>query len=240
MRLFILSLFSLVLLGSCNIIDMQRVEGNGKVSTKIYDFKNFDKVDASGAVTLYVKQDSAYNVKLETDENLFQYLKITEANGTLRIDTKDGYRLDPSDKLKIHISLPEINHIELSGASQIHITDKFVQNENIGIDMSGACSGDIKLRAPKVKADISGATTLNIEGETRETDLQASGASTINAFDLKAEKAVVSASGASNARVFASVSLNGDASGASGIRYKGNPAKVVSDASGASSIKKEE
>jgi hypothetical protein len=66
-----------------------------------------------------------------------------------------------------------------------------------------------------------------------------SGASTLNTFDLTSQTVEVEASGASTARVNALKSLRATASGASSVRYRGNPATLSNDASGASSVKRE-
>jgi hypothetical protein len=50
----------------------------------------------------------------------------------------------------------------------------------------------------------------------------------------------VKLSGASGAEVFASVKLDANASGASHVKYKGNPAEVGQSVSGAASVKKAE
>jgi hypothetical protein len=224
---------------ACNIIDATWVKGNNKNQTKVFHFENFKSIDAGSNFSVYLKQDSAYTVKLETDENLISYIKIQNEDGTLIIRTKNGVNLRPSDEIKLSISMPSADLLEISGASKLVTDSKFIQDSELKIDLSGASTGNVSVRAPKINMESSGASTLTIDGETKDIFAKASGASTINGFNLKSENTEVEASGASNAKVFASISLVADASGASGIRYKGNP-KVTSNSSGASTVKKED
>lgn len=236
---FAILLLTIVVISSCNIIDTRRIRGNGKIITKNYQFKGFDGIHAGGAVKVYLKQDSAYSIRVETDENLFNYLHVQVNNGNLEIRPQDDVNLDPTNQVNVYIHMPHVRDLDISGASEVKSEEKFIQNNNLNIDVSGASEGKLILRAPKITIDASGASTVNIEGETKDVYAEVSGASTINGYNLKSETADIQASGASSANVYASVNLKGDASGASAIRYKGNPT-VNTSASGAGSVKKVE
>jgi hypothetical protein len=96
------------------------------------------------------------------------------------------------------------------------------------------------IKSPVVGVEITGASTATLTGETRELKVNGSGASKAKCFGLPAENAHVKLSGASGAEVFASVKLDANASGASHVKYKGNPAEVGQSVSGAASVKKAE
>lgn len=236
MKYYSFLLFIMVMAASCNLIG-DRVRGNGNITTNTYDLQGFKSVDAEGGFHVLMKQDAAFSVKVETDENLMNHLLIRVDEGVLNIDTRRNTRLLPSEDVKVYVSMPLVKKVEIGGASNITSQNKFVQDEKLLIDLSGASEGELDVRAPAVDIDVSGASKLRITGQTRDITADASGASTIHAFDLKAENTNVGASGASTAQVFASVSLKADASGASNISYKGSPA-VKQKASGAGSVKK--
>jgi len=236
-KLFFIALAVILLAGSCNIIDQQRIKGNGKIVSKTYDLKDFSSIDIGNASYVFLKQDSVFSVKIETDENLFQYIIAGVEEGELDIDEKNDFDLKPSNDIKIYISMPVVKKAALSGASTLKGDNKILQEEPFALDISGASNATIQVKAPSVQMDVSGASTLNITGETRDIRGEASGASTIHGFDLKAETTNIEASGASTANVFASVQLTADASGASSIKYMGNP-KVSSSANGAGSVSK--
>lgn len=230
-------LFLVVGLASCNLIDMTRIRGNGTIASKEYQLKEFKGIDISGDKSLYIKQDSTLRVRVETDENILNLLDVRVANGVLSVSVKGGYWIDPSDEIKVYVSMPLLKTLTVSGASEVESDGRFSQNEKLSVKLSGASEGTLNFRAPDIDATVSGASTATIQGESRNVIASVSGASTLEGFDLKTENNSVEASGASTANVFASVSLKGNASGASKINYRGNP-KVSQKISGAGSIKK--
>lgn len=214
------------------------INGSGNIVTQSRTTEKFNSIDVSGAIDVYVKQDSAQQtIKVETDDNLQEYIDIHEDNGVLYISQRDNYSLDPSKKIKVYVSALYYRRLNISGASNIYSENKLVSSETLDIDMSGASEVKIEVKAPRINADISGASSVKISGETKDFNVEGSGASDIKSFDLMTENTTLDISGACSAEVFASVKLDVEASGASGIKYKGNAA-VNQDVSGASSVKK--
>ncbi len=222
---------------SCNILDLRRIRGNGSITTRDYNLKNFKSINTGGVIRLYVRQDSSWSVKIETDDNLFEYLQVEKNGDELKVGHRRGVNLNPTNEIKLFVSLPVIRQLQIGGASAVKTDSKFIQNEEMSLELSGATSGEMDVRAPKVKISVSGASTLDISGETKDINTEVSGASTLRAFDLKSENADADASGASTAQIFASMTLKAEASGASHVKYKGDP-KLTSNASVASSVKK--
>ena len=105
------------------------------------------------------------------------------------------------------------------------------------IDLTGASDIKLDVKAPRINAEVTGASSVMLTGETKDFNVEGSGASDIKSFGLMTENTTLDISGACSAEVFASVKLDVQASGASGIKYKGNAA-VNQDISGAGSVKK--
>jgi len=237
--LLTIAFLSVILFPSCKYVTGKRISGNGNVIVQPRTFSGYTNIDASGALYVYVKQDSAFSVKVETDDNLQQYVVIEQDGNTLRVKQQNNTNLDATGKIKIYISAPLFEGLDVSGASKIIGENVITANEAIKIDVSGASDAELELKAPKVSAEITGASNLELKGQTKDLRIEGSGASHAKCFELLSENADVDVAGASSAEVFASVKLDAEASGASHIRYKGN-ATVSPDASGAGSIKKVE
>lgn len=218
----IIMLFVTAIFSSCVITDGQKVKGDGNVTSKPYELKNFSVVDANSDMAVYLIKGPAYQVKAETDANLFQYLDISVQDGkTLEIKYKSDINVRPSNQTKIYITAPWLDELEISGSSALFTQGKFEQDRKLTVKISEASSGKISVRAPMLDLSASEASSLTIDGESKDIKVHASEASTINAFDLKAENADASASEASTAHVFGSVSLKLNATEASTLRYKG-------------------
>jgi hypothetical protein len=236
-RLLLAAFLSLIVFSSCNFVG-DRVHGTGHVVTQSRDFSNFTGVSVSSALSLYVKQDNTYSVKVEVDDNLQQYIEISQSDGTLHIRQRNNTSLDATGgKIRIYVTAPEFKFLEASGASSITGENTLTSSSATEIQLSGASNGQLELKAPAVKADVSGASDLTLRGETKDLSLDGSGASQIKGFDLLSETTTVDVSGASTAEVFGSVKINATASGASNVRYKGK-GEISKDESGAGNVKK--
>jgi hypothetical protein len=236
-RLLSAAFFSFIIFSSCNFVG-DRVHGTGNVVTKSRDFSNFTGVSVSSALSLYVKQDSAYSVKVEVDDNLQQYIEISQSNGILHIRQRNNTSLDATaGRISIYVSAPEFKYLEVSGASSIIGENSLTSSSGIEIQLTGASNGQLELKAPVVKADVSGASKITLRGQTKDLSLDGSGASQIKGFDLLSETTTVEVSGASTAEVFGSVKINATASGASNVRCKGK-GEISKDESGASNVSK--
>lgn len=238
-RVIILSVVLIAGLNSCNYFGGKRIRGNGNVISQQREHSGFTAVDVSSAIHLYVKQDSVFSVKVETDENLQEYVRIGTDDGTLYIREEDNTNLDATGKINVYVSAPAFQHLEASGASEIHGENMLTSDKTITLLVTGASGAELHLKAPAVSGEMTGASKLRLSGQTKDLSIEGTGASHARCFDLLSENATVDLSGASDAEIFASVKLDADASGASGVKYKGEPA-VTQRVSGAASVRKAE
>lgn len=225
---------------SCYYFGGKRVKGNGNIITEERGVSPFSEVEVSGAADVYIAQGPAGPVKIETDENLMQYVEVESHGNTVEIKYKRGYNLRPTSKLKVYLTSPSYSRLDVSGACNIYGREMITLGNPLTMKVSGA--GDIKvdLNAPKVTAKISGAGNVNMKGQTKDVEIHISGAGDAKCYDLLSENTEVHISGAGSAEVFASVSLDAQVSGAGSVKYRGNAPKVEQKVSGAGSVKKVE
>lgn len=236
-NVFFLTIIITATLTSCHFIGGKRIRGNGVMKMENRATGTFNSIDVSGNVKVYVKQDSVASVKIETDENLLEYIITDSKDGTLRIHQKEGANLKPSRSIKVYISGPSFKRFKASGACDFFSENKITGTESVSISLSGASDVKLELKVPGIAADLSGAGTITLKGETKDFSVDGSGSTTIKCFELMTENTKVELSGAGDAEVFASVKLEVDVSGAADVKYKGN-ATVSQKISGAGSVKK--
>lgn len=237
-----IALFSLVIFvfaSGCREIAGRRVRGSGHITTENRTASGFNSIDVSGAIDVYIKQDSTTSVKVEADDNILEYIEVHTDGSTLEIYTENNIRLKPSHKIKVYVSNSEYKDLRVGGASSIRSENEITSADALNLDVGGASEGKLEVNAPKVSVSVSGASNANIKGKTKDFEGGASGASEIRGFDLLTENADVNASGASHIEIYASVKIDGQASGASSVNYKGNAQSSV-EKSGASSVNKKD
>lgn len=200
---------------SCSYGNMLGVQGSGNVKSETRNVSGFTEVEAGGAITVEIFAQKDFSVEVEADDNLLSLIETKVSGDTLKISMKD--RISPKNKIRVKIAMPELNGLDISGASTAVVKD---------------------VKADSLKLEASGASKITIDGEANSLESEASGASRIDAENLKIEDADVRASGASNTTVSAANELKADASGASTIYYTGEPKDLSQNTSGASSIKR--
>lgn len=190
------------------------VQGSGNLTSEKRDVRDFNGIEVSSVFQVEITAQKEFSVEVEADDNLLPLIKTEVHNGVLHLETERG--VSSRNAIKIRISAPTIERMEISGASKISLAD--VKTENLQIDSSGA-------------------SKISISGETGNLIVDISGAGKIDAENLKSESVTVDASGASGVSVFAAEELRAEASGASKILYGGSPKELVKKTSGASSIR---
>lgn len=236
MRIFFVIL-TLVVLSSCQIFGGKRVNGNGNIITREKTVDQFNSIDVSGAVAVHIRQDGNPSVRVETDENLFEYLDINVSGNTLVIKTKSGFNLRPSKEIVVYASAAAFREIDLSGACKI-ISDNVINgNEELRIHASGATSVNMQVNLPKLSTEISGSGDAILRGTAKDFSGSISGSGSIKGFDLVTDNTELDLSGAADAQVTANQKLDVEVSGSGDVQYKGN-ASVNQRISGAGSVKK--
>jgi hypothetical protein len=229
-----------ILLFSCQNFLGKRVRGNGNIQTQDRQVSDFKNVEVGGAAKVYVSQGDHASVKVEVDDNLQQYVEVRQEGNRIIVRERSGFHLVPTGDLKIYVTAPVYNSIDVSGACDIIGQTKLSNPEDLDMEVSGA--GDIHMEAdaPNIKAHISGSGSIDMKGQTKSVYLELTGAAHAHCFDLLSEDTKVDISGAGSAEVFASVKLDADVSGAGNVTYKGNAPTVNQHVSGAGSVRKME
>lgn len=236
LRFLALILGGLVVAGCVAVPTLTALRGSGNTVTNEYNLEGFTRVEVGSAFQVEIVQAESYSVSVTVDDNIVEHLDVSKSGDTLRIRLEPMVRLGFGNvTLKARITLPTLEGLELSGATTGDVSG-FNSDIALDVNVSGASTlrGDISTGDARIEA--SGASTVRLEGQAENLDVVASGASTADLEDLAAADVRVEASGASRAIVYVNGRLNAEASGASSVRYIGEPTSVDADASGASSI----
>ncbi|MGL5891744.1 MAG: GIN domain-containing protein, partial [Bacteroidia bacterium] len=191
-------------------------------------------IRAGGAVVIIVSQSDSNTVSVEAGTAKAVQQVVTEVkDGILTISTDKAERTD-GNQITVRVGAKKLNSIDVGGMTSLKSKDTLI-TDNIRIHFSGASEGKIAVKATRIEAQLTGATEARITGTTNEFVATTSGAADLKASGLRASSVSVTASGASEARVWAVDSLSGNASGASTIIYYGNPVNTINK-SGSSTI----
>ncbi len=224
----------LFLITSCT---KDRIDPSGNVTTETFSETGYDKLDVSHAFDVFVTfSDTEESIEVEADDNLQSFVSVEKNNNTLRIKMDKNLSIQGDATLNVFIKTANLEGIDLSGASTIFL-ENTLTNSKLDVNLSGASEFDGEVDVNDLVVDLSGASDMKILGSCGTFTLDASGASTFKDYSFVADELVADLSGASDAKITVNNSIRVDASGASTLRYKGDP-DVEKELSGASSVLK--
>lgn len=233
---------------------LDNIIGSQNLETREYTFTGFDRVEILAPFDVEMARSNVYLVSVTVDDNLFDYVEVTQIGDTLRLCLKPFISFRHST-FRATITLPELRSLELSGASTVDVA-RFQTTSDVYINVSNASRLDMmSLQASSVAMEVSaasrvigfikteaadfqvsGASSIELSGSAEGAQLEASGASSLRLRNFYILHASVNLSGASNGNVEVNGNLNVAVSGASSLTFGGNPTLGQVEVSGASSL----
>lgn len=207
----------IVLLVGCVVVvagcHLPGIRGNGQIKTEERQVDAFANVDTSGSFEIEW-QNGSPAFRITTDENLLPYIENNVSDNTLRLRTRD--HIWPTHGIKIVISSPTRTGGRLRGA--VKLTAK-------------------QLSGPTFALECKGASEVTLSGNIDRLSVDMTGASQLAAAGLQTKTAEISTTGAGDAEVAVSDTLNVAITGAGKVTYSGNPATIKKQITGAGSIR---
>lgn len=168
------------------------LRGTGKIISRTFDFKNFDKVsfeDFDGKIEVEIGKP--FSIKVDIDENLDPRLEVIKDDAedqlTIRlVGNLNGKLYLENTRIKIKVTMPEASVIQHRGNTNVRISGifgRYFRFENDG-------NGDVLL-----------------QGNIDKLEIKKSGNGNINAQNLVAKTAKVKSYGNGNVSVNSQISL---------------------------------
>jgi len=210
--------------------------GDGRRS---YSLSGFRTIQANGAYRVLVRQGTEFKVEAAGEDRDLRDLQVSNSGNELLIrHHQRGFWSNWNSNrnpVLVRVTMPTLTGLELNGACQADVAG-FRDVRSLTVDQSGACTATLDVQAIRLALDLSGACRTNLRGQADKLDVEGSGACEVDALALTARSASFDMSGACNAKTRVQESLNVDLSGASELKYAGNPSRISKDVSRGSSM----
>ncbi|HCA42065.1 MAG TPA: hypothetical protein DEP28_02290 [Bacteroidetes bacterium] len=191
---------------------------SGLAEAKVFSDKrtvgNFSSVHISGAMDVKVYIGNESTVEVFAPKNVENVITEVE-NGKLKIYQKGNSSYE--GRIEVIVYTPSLSSAHISGASKLKIE---------------------KIDAVDFSLDVSGASKIVLGGNVTNLELNVSGASNLDLSNLNVSNAEVDFSGASTGELNVTGELSVSLSGASVVKYSGNPVIKSERISGVSKLQK--
>ncbi len=215
------------------------IQGSGKIESETREVKDFLAVSINYPAEVVIEQGKVESVKLEADDNLLPQLATEVNDETLVIENKEkpwSQRVNPTERVKITITVKDLHRIEFSSAGNLRVED--LKTDELSLNLNGVGEMILNdLNVNKLESRLSGAGNIKVNGIADELDLRISGVGSFEAPNLESVIASVRISGAGRATVRVKEDLTARVSGAGSVNYYGSPT-LHEEISGAGSVNK--
>jgi len=227
----------------------------GPTETREYNISDFTEVEAGFAFKMDITPSDKYSIAVTAGENVFKYIDVYKSGNALKIEVKGFHWPFANTRLEAKITMPELHGLNLSGAARGNAKG-FKSSQDFNLVLSGASTLDMDIEAGNFKSEVSGASKftgslkasssnielsgasdIKLKGSGGNIIIDGSGASHFELTDFTVNDAAIDLSGASHASMEVNGKMDVSLSGASSLRYGGNPMMGRLDITGASEIK---
>lgn len=229
-------LLSFSILISCTAdAQWKSIKGTGPLTKETRNVSGFDAVSNTVSADVELHVGSTFHMEIEGQANILSLLETTVSGKTLNIQFKKNTNVSYNTPLKISITAPAYEGIELSGSG--NITADELSGNNLKLDLSG--SGNIIIKSAKyasVAAGLSGSGDITIKGGSSDSvKFEIDGSGNVEALNLSAKDAICEISGSGDIYCTATSSLKANIDGSGNVEYKGSPS-VKSNISGSGDV----
>jgi hypothetical protein len=210
------------------------VYGKGEITTQNRNAGKFQSIRVSTGIDVFLSQGESESIRVETDDNLHEYIKTEIRGNVLNVFTEVNIR-DAKSK-KVYVTMKDIKSIQTSSAGDVVGLTPIVSDF---LELSTSSAGDINIevKAGEIDATTSSSGDITLSGTAGILSATTSSAGDIKAFDLTVREANISASSAGDVKITVTERLKARASSAGDIHYRGNPKYVDAHSSSAGSIR---
>jgi len=243
-KIFTLALYGFAFLTLTTSCWKDAITPSGRLETQTFSFTNFSEIHIGDAITIdLIHSENDEFITIEADDNIFPFLKAEQVGKRLKLSFNHrSLDIRRTPHIVVTINYSNLTNLTLSGASCAEIFNLqepldnlkisiegasklrgTVHAKNVNLILGGASQFNGKLYANHSKIMLGGASSINLSGESKSIELIAGGASIIRCYDLICEDLDITLSGASNAQHTVTQTLKVRLSGASILRYVGDP-----------------
>lgn len=240
-----------ILLSSC---EPNCADGNGVIITQTRDVSAFTGVESNGDFEVNIYPGEESGVQVEAAENLMNLIITRVSDGELIIETRRGNCIRSSENIRVTVTVPDLNHVDLNGSGTVWCDTLSTQNLEVDLDGSGTIRC-ISLLVPTLNMDLTGSgkietdgtfTTVNtvidgsgeiiLYGESQTADLRINGSGTIAGGELFTGTCYANITGSGAIYTWVKDLLEVEISGSGNVYYYGDSPVVNAHISGSGQV----
>ncbi|RHR58241.1 head GIN domain-containing protein [Parabacteroides sp. AF17-28] len=202
-----------------------RVRGNGNIVSQEISIRDYNELHIEGdnIELTYVQSDDVPYLKIETDQNIMDMLKVETDDKELTIKPKSKHTWINPTRFVITTNSTTLEEIKMAGGGNCNLGKGLTTNK---LEISLAGGGTIRadsITVNRLECEIAGSGEINLSGKAENMDIKSAGSCTIKAFDLLTDNLTCKTAGSCEIEITANKEISAKMMGSGEIRYKGSP-----------------
>jgi len=226
--------FLSILLSSCWFLGPS-VKGNGNVTEEVRQVAEFDQINVSRGMNVYISQGSPAKVVVIADNNLHEVIETRVEGGTLKVYVNENIRW--AKEKKVMVTVEKLSGLESTSGSNVWSQNQ-IMSENLEMKATSGANITMDVNAKYLKADCSSGANIRISGLAKEAELGTSSGANLKGEELKAENCKMKASSGGNVSSTVHGRLEAKASSGGNVVYYGEPTETDVNTSSGGNIHK--
>jgi len=211
------------------------VKGNRNVITEHRKISSdFDAIDVSQGIDVYLTIGDKVSLSLEADENLHDIILTEVEDGTLHIYTDKN--IWSAKARKVYLTARSITEISATSGADVRSENTIIA-EDFKIRATSGSDVRLQLKVDNLTCNTTSGADARLKGKATSFNAKSTSGSEIKAQDLETETCSAKVTSGANISLNVTGSLNANASSGGDIRYVGNPTKVQENSSSSGSIR---
>ena len=206
----------------------------------VYTVSEFNEIRIEGPYEAIIVRGDEYRVVLDGYYGYLDKANVSNQENSLQIGYESDDEIDLNRynrKIEVKIITPSLRDIRLNGTATAAVSG--FEEDDLYVRLDGASELDLDADVYSIDLRVTGASQLNLTGKGRKLNADVSTAASLNTYDFEAEMVKLKASGASEAKVFASETLEINASLISDVKYRGGAEVTKVKASSFSNVRED-
>ena len=198
---------------------------------------SFNSIEVSGNISAELIQSNEERVEYKITKGDAKNLIIKNKGKSLIVKTEGDWYKGSKTSAKVKIYYKSIVDLEVSSGSSVSVEDK-IKADKFDLEVSSGSTCTMAVITDFLDLEVSSGSTLTLDGRGGSADIEVSSGSSFRAPDFVMQNVDVEVSSGSTAQLEVTMSIEGDVSSGSTLRYSGEPSKVDVEKDISSSVSK--
>lgn len=211
------------------------VRGNGNVTEEVRQVGDFDQIDVSRGMNVYITQGTPQKVVVIADNNLHEVIETRVEGQTLKIFVNENVRW--AKEKKVMVTVEKLTSVKTSSGSNAWSQNQ-IMSEDLELRASSGANLTMEVNAKSLNADCSSGANIKLSGLAKEAELEASSGANLIGDELKVDNCRMKTSSGANVSATVNERLDAHASSGGNVVYYGEPKSTEVSTSSGGNIRK--